>query len=67
MRANARLIAAAPDLLEAAEAMLRRIDNTDGMTGALYRSHLGADADRLRAAIDKARERVTSLNRRSDG
>lgn len=48
IEANARLIAAAPDLLEAADRVLAKLDHpTLGVT--IY------DADALRAAIAKAR------------
>lgn len=49
-RANARLIAAAPDLLAAAERALNYITNTEGEMGETLES-----GDMLRAAIAKAR------------
>lgn len=50
--ANARLIAAAPDLLAAAQRALNFIENTEGEFGAILPS-----GDALRAAISKATSR----------
>jgi hypothetical protein len=50
-RANARLIAAAPDLLEACEGMLAILEGSSKRSGGWE----GAFADSVRAAIAKAR------------
>ena len=47
--ANARLIAAAPDLLAAAKAIVRRLDNGDSIEPGWY------EAENLRAAIAQAK------------
>ncbi len=49
--ANARLIAAAPDLLAACQRIADWIEESDGDTGSMVR----ADAEAVRAAIAKAR------------
>jgi hypothetical protein len=51
--ANARLIAAAPDLLEACQILLDVAQSSKGMTAAQLRVGLSMAADAARAALAK--------------
>ncbi len=53
--ANARLIAAAPELLEALAALLDLNDNYSYFGGEIYRDRIDRAWDNARAAIAKAR------------
>lgn len=56
---SARLIAAAPDLLAACEALVTLWDSPEPFTGADALQAIGEATERARAAIAKAREGAT--------
>ena len=58
-RANARLIAAAPDLLAALRELVTLWDSPEPFTGADALQAIGEATERARAAIAKAREGAT--------
>lgn len=66
MKANARLIAAAPDLLAAAEAMLDRLETNNGGL-ALDPVQQRGWAERFRTAIAKAKPQASDSESKAKG